>query len=144
MIWIAMTLMLMAMWVGHLTDIHGTFLLGKLEEDEEIFMEVPQGFKKHYPGNVVLRMLRAIYGLKQVAMAFWQELIKCMRSMEMTQSTADPCLYFKWTSDGLAMILSWIDDNLIIGLETAVLKVKKDLMSRFECDGCGEMLKYIG
>jgi len=62
----------------------------------------------------------------------------------MTRSTADPCLYFKRTSDGLMMILSWIDDNLIIGSESAVPKVKKDLMSRFECDDCGEMREYVG
>ena len=107
--------MLMAGWIGHLTDVHGAFLLGTFMDGEEIHMEVLKGFKKYYPGDVVLRLLKCIYGLKQGAMAFWRVLLKCMMEMGMTRSTADPCLYFKWTAKGLVMIVSWIDDMLIIG-----------------------------
>ena len=107
-------------------------------------MEVPKGFKKYYPGDVLLKLLKCIYGLKQAAMAFWRELLKCMRGMGMTRSTADPCLYFKWSDHGLVLIASWIDDNLIIGSEKGVAEVKADLMSRFECDDCGEMKEYVG
>ncbi len=62
-----------------------------------------------------------------------------MRGMGMTRSTADPCLYFKWSDHGLVLIASWIDDNLIIGSEKGVIEVKADLMSRFECEDCGKM-----
>jgi len=34
-------------------------------------MEVPQGFKKYFPWNVVLLLLKTLYGLKQAAYAFW-------------------------------------------------------------------------
>jgi len=33
-------------------------------------MEVPQGFEKHYPYIVVLKLLKTIYWLKQAAMVF--------------------------------------------------------------------------
>ena len=137
-------LMLIAWWTGHLTDVHGAFLHGKFTNGEQLYMEVPKGFKKFYPGDVLLKLLKCIYGLKQAAMAFWRELLKCMKSMGMTRSTADPCLYFKWTDDGLVIIASWIDDNLIIGSEKGVAKVKAELMRRFECDDCGEMQEYVG
>jgi hypothetical protein len=29
-------------------------------------------------------------------MAFWYQLLLCMKSMGMTKITADPCLYHKW------------------------------------------------
>ena len=77
-------------------------------------------------------------------MAFWQELLKCMKSMKMERSTADPCLYFKWTEHGLVLIISWIDDNLILGSEKAVQETKDDLMSRFDCEDCGELNEYVG
>jgi hypothetical protein len=46
----------------------------------------------------------------------------------MVHSTTDPCLYHKWGNDGLVLIVTWIDDNLIIGSKKAVEKAKKDSM----------------
>ena len=69
-------------------------------------------------------------------MALWRELLKCMRGMGSTRSTADPRLYFKWLDHGLVLIALWIGDNLIIGSEKGVVEVKADLMSRVECDKC--------
>ena len=142
---IILTVMLMAMWLAHLTeDVNGAFLLGKFTDGETIYMTVPQGFKKYYPGDVLLKLLKTLYGLKQAAMAFWRELLKAMKSMGLIRSTADPCLYYKWTDNGLVMTVSWIDDNLIVGCEKAVLDTKAELMKRFECEDCGEMQEYIG
>ena len=45
-------------------------LEGKIEDSEEIFMEVPQDMKHHYWGLTVLRLLKLIYGLKQAALLF--------------------------------------------------------------------------
>jgi len=67
-----------------------------------------------------------------------------MKDMNMERSTADPCLYYDWTPDGLVMIVSWIDDNLTVGSNTAVAKTKEGLMSRFDCEDCGELDEYVG
>ncbi len=83
---------------------------------------MPRGFEKFYPDDVVLKLKKCIYRLKQVAMAFWHQLLLCMKSMKMTQSTADPCLYHKWGEEGLVLIVSWIDDNLIIRSKKVVEK----------------------
>jgi hypothetical protein len=72
-------------------------------------------------------------------MAFWHQLLFCMKSMEMTSSTADPCLYHKWGEEGLVLIVLWIDDNLIIGFKKAVEKTNKDIMERFDCKDCGDI-----
>ena len=42
------------------------------------------------------------------------------------------------------MLVSWIDNNLIVGNETVVAETKKDLMDRFECKDCGKLNKYVG
>ena len=57
-----------------------------------------------------------------------------MQDMGMQRSTADPCLYYDWTDLGLVIILSWIDDNLIVGNKQAVAVTKQELMSRFDCE----------
>lgn len=77
-------------------------------------------------------------------MACWRVLVKCMMELDMTRSTADPCLYFKWTEKGLVMIISWINDMLIISKETVALQTKKEFMTRFDCDDCGEIKEYVG
>ena len=64
-------------------------------------MMVPHGFEKFYPDDVVLKLKKCIYGLKQAAMAFWHQVLLWMKSMGMMQSTADPCLYHKWGEEGL-------------------------------------------
>jgi len=62
-----------------------------------IYMKVPEGFEKHYPGDVLLLLLSTIYGLYQAARAFWWELTAVLEDMGYLQSPADPCLYFSWT-----------------------------------------------
>jgi hypothetical protein len=113
---ILLILMIMANWQGEIVDMKGMFLHEEFEDSELIYMKVPRGFEKFYPDDVVLKLKKCIYGLKQSAMAFWHQLLLCMKSMGMMQSTADPCpcLYHKWEEEGLVLIVSRIDDNLIV------------------------------
>jgi hypothetical protein len=57
-------------------DVKGAFLHGELEEGEIIHMKIPQGFEKHFPEGSVLLLLKCLYGLKQVAKAFWRQLLR--------------------------------------------------------------------
>ena len=38
------------------------------------------------------------------------------------------------------VIISWIDDNMIVGSKAAVLEAKQAMMERFKCDDCGEIM----
>ncbi len=42
------------------------------------------------------------------------------------------------------MMMSWIDDNAIVGKESDVMDLKKALMDQFECEDCGPMDEYVG
>ena len=44
----------------------------------------------------------------------------CMKDMNMERSNADLCLYFDWTPNVLVMIVSRIDDNLIVRSDVVV------------------------
>ena len=93
---------------GERLDIHGTFQHGLFKDNEQLFMKIPEGFEKYYnPNTKLLLLLRTIYGLKNAAMAFWKELIKCFKSMGYEKSEADPCLYHKWTEEGLVIWISF-------------------------------------
>lgn len=125
-------------------DVKGAFLKGQFDDGEVLFMEVPEGFEKYYPKDVVLRLKQTIYGLKQAAMAFWRELLRAMRFMGFERNKADPCLYYKWGRDGLVMWISWVDDCLCIGPKTAVMKSKQEMKKVFDVDDVGEMNEYVG
>ena len=169
---IVMVLGIMASWASQIVDVQGAFLNGNLDANDKLYMEVPQGFEAYYEKEndiakklwesnmirkilrkkrvkwgldyIVLLLMRAIYGTKQAAMAFWKELLECMRDMKYERSGADPCMYFKWTAVGLIIWLSWIDDCMMWGNEPELLEEKKDFMSRFDCDDVGELKEYVG
>ena len=142
---IAMILGLMARWESELVDVKGAFLNGSLGDGDQIYMEVPEGFEKYYPDeDTVLMLLKAIYGTKQAAIQFWKELLKCQRDMKNERNAADPCVYFKWTAEGLIMWLSWIDDCMVWGPKEQMLIEKQEFMRRFDCDDVGPLEEYVG
>ncbi len=105
-------------------------------------------FEKFYSSDTVLLLKKMLFSLKQVAMAF----SSCQtQNIGLKRSTADPCLYYKWERGSLVIMISWIDDNMILGPEDLVMQVKANLMKQFKCDdsGClneyiGSMIKYVG
>eukprot|EP00957_Ditylum_brightwellii_P074019 5624499-Ditylum_brightwellii.AAC.1 len=140
-----MVMALMAGWSGLIIDVQGAFLKGELDQKKgKMAMKVPQGFEKHYPDNVVLWLLTAMYGTKQAAMAFWQELLKRMRHMGYKCNGTDPCIYFKWTTFGLIVQLSWIDSCMVWGHNKVTTKESKEFTSQFDCDKVGKVKEYVG
>jgi hypothetical protein len=107
-------------------------------------MYLPEGFEKYYEDDVVLKLIKSLYGTKQAAMKFWIQLLQCFKDMKYARSGADPCMYFKWTNKGLVIWLSWIDDCLVFGPEGEMRKEKKEFQERFECDDVGDVNEYVG
>eukprot|EP00957_Ditylum_brightwellii_P113579 8659520-Ditylum_brightwellii.AAC.1 len=83
-------LTIMAAWTAELLDVQGAFLNGQFQNGEQLYMYVPQGFERFYPLNVLLLLLRTIYGLKQAAMQFWRALLAAMLDIKFNQKRADP------------------------------------------------------
>ncbi len=42
------------------------------------------------------------------------------------------------------MMMSWINNNAIVGQESDVLNLKNELKKQFECNYCGTMVEYVG
>jgi hypothetical protein len=93
---IVLILMLIVDWHGRIMDVKGAFQHEEFKDGKIMYMKVPCRFEKFYPDNLVLKLKKCIYGLKQAAMAFWRQLLLCMKSMKMVHSTTDLCLYHKW------------------------------------------------
>ena len=142
---VIIVIMIMANLFGWLCDVKGAFLHGSFENGEVIFTEIPQGFEPWYnPAVWMLKLLKTVYGLKQAAIMFWRELLKAMMYMKFKRSDTDPCLYYKWTENGLLVWLSWVDDCLCIGPKVEVMSSNTDLTNLFDCDDVGEFNEYVG
>jgi len=135
---IVFTLFLMAgNWIFNVVDVEGAFLHGRFKQGEEVHISIPEGWEEFYDDDDVLLLGKTLYGTKQVAMAFWRELLNAMKKIKKRRSKADPCLYYEWTKYGLCLIVLWIDDNLIVGPPEAVAEAKAKFMKLFKCKDLG-------
>ena len=92
----------------------------------------------------MLHLNRTIYGLKQAAVAFWKELLQAFESMGFRRSPADPCLYVKNTTNGIVILILWVDDCILMGNKDEVSKYHKLMNSYFDCDNIGVLKEYVG
>jgi hypothetical protein len=135
---IVLIMIAMTGWWAESLDAKGAFPCGVFEKGRQPFMTTPQGFEKFYSMNVALLSLKTVHGTKQAARAFWNELLKAFCDVKCTLNKADPCLHFVWTTLGIIIWLSWVDDCLICGNKEGVEKAKKQMMDRLNCDEVGE------
>jgi hypothetical protein len=114
---IALIIMLMQGRIAHVVDVKGAFLYGEFEDEEKIYIKIPLGFEQFYPSDTVLLLKKTLYGFKQAVMAFNRKLLAATKNIGLTRSKANPCLYYKWEKGSLVIMISWIDDNMILGPE---------------------------
>ena len=126
----------------HQMDVTTAFLNGKL--DEEVYMEQPEGFVVKNKEDLVCKLKRSIYGLKQSPRC-WNSTLNChLKEMGFVQLTADPCLY---TSSKKKMfhIAVYVDD-IVLACKSIerIAEVKKALAKQFEVKDLGELHYFLG
>jgi hypothetical protein len=126
----------------HQLDVKTAFLNGELEE--EIYMQQPQGYEQGGP-NIVCRLLRTLYGLRQAPRAWHQCLKKVLENLEFVASSTDAAL-FQSTMDGETVwLLVWVDDILVAAQgEERVAKVKVHLTAKFDVRDLGPATYFLG
>jgi hypothetical protein len=84
-------------------DITAAFVHADVEEGENIYVEMPHGFKQK---GKVLKLKKTLYGLRQSPRAFWLYLTEKMEACGMEQCTLDPCLFI----GKKVMCICYVDD----------------------------------
>ena len=95
MLRIIITLVIHYGWDLRQYDVTNAFLHGDIEE--EIYMDIPSGFKGDFAAEKVCWLKKALYGLKQSPRAWFGRFAKTVISMEYKQSSADPTLFINNT-----------------------------------------------
>ena len=144
-VWFEMVRLMIALTAlknWHITglDVKTAFLYGELEE--ELYMEQPEGFKIKGQEHKVLRLWRAIYGLKQAALAWWKALDKSMADLGFKRLLSDSGIFVN--KDKTIFVIVYVDDVLFLGADKkALLKIKERFMKTWECRDLGDATEFL-
>lgn len=123
-------------------DVKTAFLNGELEE--VIYMQQPPGYEEGGP-NMVCRLRKALYGLRQAPRAWHTRLKRELESLGFTASEADPGLYVQRTGGHDIYLLVYVDDILIASENmSGAERVKASLMSTFDIRDLGDAHYFLG
>ena len=126
----------------HQMDVKTAFLNGELTE--ELFMKQPEGFIEEGKENLVCRLNRSIYGLKQSPRCWNTAFDDHLKSMNFEQTRGDPCLYVS-TQGEPAIIAVYVDDIIIAGkTNERIVESKAALADRFDVKDMGELHYFLG
>ena len=123
-------------------DVKNAFLQGELED--EVYMHPPPGLEHLVkPGNV-LRLKKAIYGLKQSPRAWYRKLSTTLNGRGFRKSELDHTLFTLTGPSGIIVILVYVDDLIITGSDKAGIQATKEfLKSVFDIKDLGEMKYFL-
>ncbi|KAL6333744.1 hypothetical protein AAG906_028930 [Vitis piasezkii] len=120
----------------HQMDVKTTFLNGEL--DEEIYMDQPEGFIAPGQERKVCKLVKSLYGLKQAPKQWHEKFDNAMISNGFKINECDKCVYVKNTQKGYVIVCLYVDDMLIIGSDTNMIKMTKQMLSsRFDMKDLG-------
>lgn len=124
-------------------DVKTAFLHGELEED--IYMNQPKGFVIPGKENLVCRLKKSLYGLKQSPRQWYKRFDSFMLSRGFKRSDYDSCVYLKIVNGSAIYLLLYVDDMLIVAKEKSeIAKLKAQLSKEFEMKDLGAAKKILG
>jgi len=97
-------------WTLKQLDVNNAFLHGDL--DEEVYMQLPPSFHTSSP-NLVCRLKKSLYGLKQTGRQWYAKLSNFLVSHNYKISTADHSLFLKHDGKHNTKLLVYVDDIIL-------------------------------
>ena len=125
-------------------DVKTAFLHGKLEE--EIYMLQPEVFAEIGKENLVCRLNKSLYGLKQTLRCWYKRFDSFIMSLGYNRPSSDHCAYYKRFEDNdFIMLLLYVDDMLVVGPnKDRVQELKAQLTKKFKMKDLGPANKILG
>lgn len=108
-------------------------------------MHQPLGFIRRGAKNLVCKLHKSLYGLRQSPRAWYAQLHTALLAWRLTQSHSDPNLYFAHISNNTIALLVYVDDILITGTDLRLVTQLKDhLQCTFKTNDLGPIHRYLG
>lgn len=96
--------------VTHL-DVKTAFLNGILNED--IYMAHPQINLDSNNSRKIVKLNKAIYGLKQASRSWYEKVDQCLIELGFKRSNVEPCVFTKFNNNVKVIIALYVDDFFV-------------------------------
>jgi hypothetical protein len=124
-------------------DVKSTFLNGDL--NEEVYMEQPEGFEMFVNPDLVCKLKKYLYELKQAPRSWYHRLDTYLKDKGFKRGTIDNNLYIKTKGDDLLIVLVYVDGIIFIcNKDSLVKKFASAMESQFEISMIGELAFFLG
>jgi hypothetical protein len=107
-------------------DVKSTFLNGDLKE--EVYVHQPPGFVIPDKENKVLRLHKALYGLRQAPRAWNAKLDSTLKQMGFEQSPHEAAVYRRGKDSNAQLVGVYVDNLVITGTKEAEVEAFKEEM----------------
>ena len=130
-------------WCLHHLDVKSAFFNGTIKED--IYVIQLEGYEKKGKESFVLKLTKALYGLKHAPRVSNSKLNKTMSDLGFSRSKLDTALYHKGSEKTKLLVGMHVDDLIIAcSSEEQINKFKEEMMGTFEMTDLGLLNSYIG
>ncbi|RVW60687.1 Retrovirus-related Pol polyprotein from transposon TNT 1-94 [Vitis vinifera] len=124
-------------------DVKTTFLNGELEE--KVYMKQPEGFPSSDGEQLVCKLKKSIYGLKQASRQWYLKFHNIISSFGFVENVMDQCIYLKVSGSKVCFLVLYVDDILLATNDKGLLhEVKQFLSKNFDMKDMGEASYVIG
>jgi hypothetical protein len=136
-------------YIVHHMDVDTAFLYGRMPRGSPIYTTIPEGYsvpaELQGKENLVARVDRAIYGLKQ-SPRLWNQTIDCtLKKYGFNVSSNDVCLYSRQQNGETLYVTIFVDDLVIAGSNiTAINEFKSELRQEYNMKDLGEINFCLG
>ena len=125
-------------------DIKGAYLNGELTSNENIFMKQPPGYTQ---GNLVCKLQKTLYGLKQSGRRWYQKLVEIMTKLLFLRSEIDQAVFYRRDigRNLLIIVLVHVDDCSIVATTQPLINTFKiEIKKHVEITDMGELHWILG
>nr|CAN83069.1 hypothetical protein VITISV_008960 [Vitis vinifera] len=127
----------------HQMDVKTAFLNGNI--DETIYMVQPKNFESNDSKQLVCRLKRSIYGLKQASRQWYRKFDKVITSFGFKENVVDQCIYLKFSGSKFIILVLYVDDILLASSDVGLLhETNRFLSSKFDMKDLGNASFVLG
>ena len=127
----------------HQMDVKTAFLNGDI--DETIYMKQPENFVSADSKEMVCKLKKSIYGLKQASRQWYYKFHQVIVSFGFEMNAVDDCVYHKFSGSKHIFLVLYVDDILLASNDIGLLHETKTFLSKkFEMKDLGDASFVLG
>ena len=98
----------------------------------------------HEQKSHVCGLKKSLYGLKQAPHAWYEKMDGFLMSLDFSKSVVDPNLCYNIVGDECLILVLYVDDLFLTGLERLIVECKRSLTYVFKMKDLGMMHYFLG